>query len=154
MSTHWLLKTEPNVFSFGDLLESPDHTAMWEGVRNYQARNFLREMVAGDKVLVYHSSCKPPGVVGVAEVVKEGYPDPTQFDPESDYYDESASQKEPRWTAVDIKGLCALETFVPLQEVKEESALAEMKLVKRGNRLSVMPVTEAEFAKILELGRA
>ena len=125
---------------------------MWEGVRNYQARNFLREMKLGDKVLIYHSSRTPPGVVGVAEVVKERYPDPTQFDPESDYYDESASREEPRWTAVDIKGLHALEKFVPLQKIKEEDALAEMKLVQRGNRLSAMPVTEAEFTKILELG--
>ena len=125
---------------------------MWEGVRNYQARNFLREMKVGDKVLIYHSNCKPPGVVGVAEVAKEAYPDPTQFDTSSEYYDEKSSRDGPRWTVVEVRGLHPLERFVPLQEVKEEPALEGMKLVQRGNRLSVMPVTEAEFDKILALG--
>ncbi len=157
MSSYWLLKTEPGVFSFGDLLDAPEQRAasegvMWEGVRNFQARNFLREMNAGDKALIYHSSCKPPGVVGVAEVVRAAYPDPTQFDAASDFYDERASEEEPRWSAVDVKGLYRLKRFVSLREIKEESALAEMKLVQRGNRLSVMRITETEFAIVLTLG--
>ena len=125
---------------------------MWEGVRNYQARNFLRKMKAGDKVLIYHSSCKPPGVVGVAEIVKEAYPDPTQFNETGPYYDEKSSRDNPRWVAVDVKARRSLEKFVTLQEVKEELELANMKLVQRGNRLSVMRVTKAEFGKILTLG--
>ena len=125
---------------------------MWEGVRNYQARNFLREMKVGDNVLVYHSSCKPPGVVGVAEIVKEAYPDPTQFDETSPYFDEKSNRDDPRWVVVDVKARHSLEKFVTLQEVKEELELANMKLVQRGNRLSVMSITEAEFGRILALG--
>ena len=151
VTQYWLLKTEPDVFSFGDLMEEPEG-AMWEGVRNYQARNLLREVKAGDKVLIYHSNCKPPGVVGVAEASREAYPDPTQFIEESPYYDEKSSRDEPRWTAVDVKGLYPLKRFVTLGEIKEEPALSEMKLVQRGNRLSVMRVTETEFSRILALG--
>ena len=151
---YWLLKTEPAAFSFADLLASPHQTTLWEGVRNFQARNFLRAMKAGNKVLIYHSSCQPPGVVGVAEVVKEAYPDPTQFDASSPYYDERSSEDRPRWVAVDVRGLYRLERFVSLREIKEESALSEMKLVQRGNRLSVMPLSESEFGRILGLGES
>ena len=149
---YWLLKTEPDVFSYDDLLQSPKQTSMWEGVRNYQARNFLREMKAGDKVLVYHSSCKPPGVVGVGEVTREAYPDPTQFDDKSPYYDEKSSQDDPRWSVVNVKAVRKLKRFVTLQEIKEEPELADMKLVQRGNRLSVTPITKAEFGTITALG--
>ena len=148
----WLLKTEPDVFSFDDLMQSDERTTLWEGVRNYQARNFLREMKEGERALIYHSSCKPPGAVGVAEVVREAYPDPTQFDPSSPYFDEKSTKDDPRWVSVDVRGCYALRRFVTLQEVKDEPALAEMKLVQRGNRLSVMRITEAEFSTILALG--
>ena len=149
---YWLLKTEPDVFSFSDLLASPEQADMWEGVRNYQARNFLRAMQVGDQVLVYHSNCKPPGVVGVAEVVRAAYPDPTQFSEGSPYYDAKSSEDTPRWSVVDVKASHELKRLVPLQEIKDEPTLTDMKLVQRGNRLSVMPVTEQEFARILVLG--
>ena len=149
---YWLLKTEPDVFSFADLLASPEQTTLWEGVRNFQARNSLRAMKTGDKVLIYHSSCTPPGVVGVAEVVKRAYPDPTQFDKTSPHYDERSTEQEPRWVAVDVRGLYKLERFVSLREIKAEAAFSEMRLVQRGNRLSVMPVTESEYSKLLKLG--
>ena len=149
---YWLLKTEPDVFSFADLLASPEQTTLWEGVRNFQARNSLRAMKTGDKVLIYHSSCTPPGAVGVAEVVKHAYPDPTQFDKTSPYYDERSTEQEPRWVAVDVRGLYKLERFVSLREIKAEAAFSGMRLVQRGNRLSVMPVTESEYSKLLKLG--
>lgn len=151
---YWLLKTEPDVFSFDDLVSSPEQTAIWEGVRNYQARNFLREMRVGDAVLIYHSNCKPPGVVGVAEVARDAYPDPTQFDTTSDYYDEKSGKESPRWAVVDIRAVRVLEDFVSLKEIKSTPELADMKLVQRGNRLSVMPVTASEFKVILALGDA
>ena len=150
---HWLLKTEPEAFSFDDLLRAPRRTAGWDGVRNYQARNFLRdEMKKGDLALVYHSNADPPAVVGVAEIVREGYPDPTQFDARHDHYDPAARKDAPRWFQVDVKAVRKLRRPVPLDELRSVKALAKMPLLQRGQRLSVQPVGEREFELILELG--
>ena len=127
---------------------------MWDGIRNYQARNFMRDsMQVGDKVLFYHSNTKPPGVVGVAEIVTEAYPDPTQFDPNEKYFDAKANPENPRWVVVDIKAIRKLNTYVSLEKIKAEPNLAKMRLVQKGNRLSIMPVEKNEFDFILELGK-
>ncbi|MGE5048691.1 MAG: EVE domain-containing protein [Deltaproteobacteria bacterium] len=150
---HWLLKTEPETFSFDDLLRAPRKTAGWDGVRNYQARNFLRdEMKKGDRALIYHSNADPPAVVGVAEIVREGYPDPTQFDARHDHYDPAAREDAPRWFQVDVKAVQKLKRPVPLDELRGVKALSKMPLLQRGQRLSVQPVGEREFELILELG--
>ena len=150
---HWLLKTEPSTFSFDDLLAAPGRTTGWNGVRNYQARNLLRDqMKKGDRVLVYHSSTETPGVVGIAEVAREGYPDPTQFDAKDDHYDADSDPAEPRWFQVDVKAVRKLRRPVPLDELRSVKALAKMPLLQRGQRLSVQPVGEREFELILELG--
>jgi len=149
---HWLLKTEPEAFSFDDLLKAPRRTTGWGGVRNYQARNLLRdELKKGDRVLIYHSNADPPCVVGEAEVVREGYPDPTQFDPRDDHYDEKSSPEAPRWFQVEVKALRKLPKPVPLPLIRETKALRNMPLIQRGQRLSVQPVGEAEYAAVLAL---
>ena len=151
----WLLKTEPDVFSFQDLLSAPRQTTLWEGVRNYQARNFMRDMRVGETVLIYHSSTAITGIAGLARVVRASYPDPTQFDPESHYFDPKATPNAPRWDAIDVMGTVgitgpsALPRFVTLLELKAEPALAAMRLLQKGNRLSVLPVTEAHLDVIL-----
>jgi len=150
---HWLLKTEPGVFSFDDLMRAPKQTTGWNGVRNYQARNFLRNgMKKGDKVLIYHSSAEPPAVAGIAEVVREGYPDPSQFDPKDDHYDPESASGEPRWYQVDVKGVRKLPREVSLEEIRATKGLAKMPLVQRGQRLSVQPVGADEFELILKMG--
>jgi len=150
----WLLKTEPDTFSFDDLLAAPDRTTLWEGVRNFEARNLMRDdMRVGDRALIYHSSCQPPGAVGVAEVVRDAYPDPTQFDPESPYLDPKARPDAPRWVAVDVRAVEGLPRPVSLAEMKRDPALAGTKLVTRGNRLSVVPLTKEEFERVLGLSR-
>lgn len=149
----WLFKSEPDVFSFDDLLRAPKRTTFWEGVRNYQARNFLRDQVKkGDGVLYYHSNAEPMAVVGTARVVREGYPDPTQFDRKSTYYDEGASRDEPRWFGVDIAADKPFATPVALKTIKETPDLAGMMLVKKGARLSIQPVTDAQWRRILAMG--
>jgi predicted RNA-binding protein with PUA-like domain len=151
---YWLIKSEPDVFSFDDLLAAPNQTSMWEGVRNYQARNFMRDtMQVGDRVLYYHSSTTPPGVVGIAEVASAAYSDPTQFDSKSDYYDPKASPDSPRWVVVDIRGIATLPRIVTLDEIKATAQLADMRLVQRGNRLSVMPITQLEYETIISLAQ-
>ena len=150
---HWLLKTEPDEFSFADLLAAPERTTLWEGVRNYGARNFLRAMRRGDRVLIYHSSLRPAGVAGVAEVAQGRIPDPTQFDAASPYFDAKATPDAPRWDAVRVRALVALPRFVSLAELKDEPTLEALKLLQRGNRLSVIPLTAAEFGVIVGLGR-
>lgn len=150
---YWLLKTEPEDFSYQDLARCPDQTTSWEGVRNYQARNLLRDEVRkGDGVLVYHSNADPPAVVGTAEVVREAYPDPFQFDRSSRYFDPQADPSEPRWLSIEIRYGQPLARPVPLSELREARALAGMGLLRRGNRLSVQPVTAAEWEAILKLG--
>lgn len=150
---HWLLKSEPAVFSFDDLLAAPARTTAWEGVRNYQARNFLRDdMRVGDLVLFYHSSAAPPAVVGVAEVVREAYPDPTQFEAASGRDAPGSDCTAPRWLAVDVAALAALPEPVPIVALKARPELAAMAVVQRGQRLSVQPVTAAEFGLVLRMG--
>lgn len=150
----WLVKTEPETFSFDDLWRSPMRTTPWEGVRNYQARNFLRDtMRPGDPVLVYHSSVDPPGAVGLAEVASEAYPDPSQFDPGSRYHDPSSRRDDPRWWLVDVRAVRALRRLVPLAELRADDRLAELDiaLLRRGNRLSVMPLPVEALERILDL---
>lgn len=149
----WLLKSEPDVFGFDDLMASKGRRTMWDGVRNYQARNLLRdELRVGDGVLYYHSNAKPPGVVGLAEVASEAYPDPTQFDPRDGHYDPKSDPTDPRWWLVDVIGVEPLPRFVALDELKAEPGLAEMLVVQRGSRLSVQPVTGAEWRLVLKMG--
>lgn len=150
MARSWLMKSEPDTYPF-EQLEKEGRT-MWDGVRNYQARNYMRDdMRVGDEVLFYHSSTKVPGVVGVARVASEPYPDPTQFDESSDYYDPKATEAEPRWYLVDIEPEERLARLVSLQEMKDDPALEGMLLLKRGNRLSVMPVEPQHAARVREL---
>jgi predicted RNA-binding protein with PUA-like domain len=145
---YWLMKSEPDAFSIDDL-KRKGHEA-WDGVRNYQARNFMRDgMNVGDKVFFYHSNCAEPGIVGVAEVATDAYPDPSQFDPKSKYFDAASSRDKPRWILVDVKFVKKLKRTIPLKELQSEPALAEMALVRKGNRLSVMPVEAAEWKHIL-----
>jgi predicted RNA-binding protein with PUA-like domain len=150
---HWLLKTEPGVFSFDDLLQAPKQTTGWNGIRNYQARNFLRDqMEEGDRVLIYHSSADPPAVAGLAEVVRAGYPDPTQFDRKDDHYDPESTPTAPRWYQVDVKAVRKLPRPVSLEEIRRTKALAKMPLVQRGQRLSVQPVGAEEYELIVRMG--
>ena len=148
----WLMKSEPEVFSVDDLAKAPNQTAFWDGVRNYQARNLLRdELKPGDGVLFYHSSADPPGVAGTATVVAEGAPDKTQFDRKSEQYDPAAKPAEPRWFGVEIKLDQIFGRLVTLEEIRATPALADMVLVQR-SRLSVQPVTAEEWKIILKLG--
>lgn len=147
------MKSEPSVYGIDDLAR--DGTTGWDSVRNFKARNYLRdEIQAGDRVLFYHSNAEPPGVAGVAEVVEAGHPDPTQFDRTSDYHDPKATRDSPIWYQVRIRFVERLPRFVPLADLKAEPALAKMMVIKRGARLSVQPVTPEEFATIVRLGRA
>ncbi|MCB1054562.1 MAG: EVE domain-containing protein [Acidobacteria bacterium] len=149
---YWLVKSEPESYSLDDL--ERDGKTLWDGVRNYQARNFMRDdMKLGDGVLYYHSNEKPPAVVGLARVAREAYPDPSQFDPKSDYHDPKATPEAPRWVVVDIEFVERLARPVSLDEMKADSGLEGMLLLQRGQRLSVMPVEEKHFRRIVELGR-
>jgi predicted RNA-binding protein with PUA-like domain len=150
---HWLLKTEPSSFSFDDLVKAPRKTTGWGGVRNYQARNSLRdELKKGDLLLIYHSNADPSAVVGTAEVVREGYPDPSQFDKKDDHYDPDSPVGAPRWFQVDVKALQKLPRAVSLEEIKNTKALQGMLLVER-SRLSVQKVSKADFDAILRLAK-
>jgi len=147
---YWLMKSEPDAFSIDDLERAG--TEPWTGVRNYQARNFMRDgMKPGDGVLFYHSSCAEPGVVGVAEVVADAYPDPTQFDRKSDYFDAASSPENPRWMMVDVAFRRKLKRTITLTELKQQPKLDGFALLQRGNRLSVLPVTKAQWSAILAL---
>lgn len=149
----WLVKSEPDVFSWDDLKNSKNQTTYWDGVRNYQARNYLRDqMKKGDQVLFYHSNTDPLAVMGVCEVVREGYPDHTQFDPDSNHYDPKADPDNPTWYMVDIKLKKEFKHPVTLDEIKSNPKLKNMKLIQRGNRLSVMPLTKQEFDEIIKMG--
>ena len=147
----WLFKTEPDTFSFADLLAAPGRTTLWEGIRNYQARNFLRTARLGDPVLVYHSSTQPAGVAGLGVISREAQPDPAQFDPDSPYYDPKATPDTPRWDAVEVRAVQAAARYVTLAELRAEPHLAGLRLLQRGNRLSVTPVSEGELQVILKL---
>jgi predicted RNA-binding protein with PUA-like domain len=148
---YWLMKSEPDTYSIDDLAAKTP--AMWEGCRNWTVRNFMREDIKkGDLAFFYHSSCEPPGVVGVMEVVsEEAYPDPTQFDPKSDYYDAKSTKEKPRWLVVDVKFLKKWDRMVTLKEMRENPALEGMLLLRRGQRLSVMPVSEKEWKIVHEM---
>jgi predicted RNA-binding protein with PUA-like domain len=142
-----LLKSEPDVFSYDDLVKAKREG--WDGIRSYQARNFMREMQVGDRAIYYHSNAKPPGAAGICEIVKTAEPDPTQFDPKSDYYDPKSTPEDPRWDWVTVSPVRKL-TFVPLDELRTIPELAQSRLLARGNRLSVLPLTDAEFDAIVE----
>ena len=147
---YWLMKSEPDEFSIDDLKRVK--VEPWSGVRNYQARNYMRDgMRKGDGVLFYHSSCEVPGVAGIAQVATAAYPDPTQFDPKSDYFDAASRRDEPRWSLVDVRFKRKLKRVITLAELKGRKELKDMVLLRPGNRLSVSPVTEAEWDFILEL---
>lgn len=151
---HWLMKSEPDVFGIDDLERAPRRTTAWEGVRNYQARNMLRDdFRKGDLAFFYHSSCDVPGIAGVVEVVREAYPDPTQFDRRSEYYDAASTRDAPRWCCVDVKLAQRIEPVITLPELREHAsgALREMLILKRGNRLSVTPVSAAQWRFVLSL---
>ena len=145
---YWLMKSEPDECSIDDVLKAPGRITPWSGVRNYQARNFMRDqMQVGDGVLFYHSSCEVPGIAGLAEVASAPYPDPTQFDPKSEYYDPAARKDAPRWVLVDIRAVKKTR-LVSLGELREHKALADMAVLRRGNRLSITPVQPAEWRYI------
>ena len=147
----WLMKSEPSTFSIDDLRGSPNRTTCWDGVRNYQARNFMRTMTVGDQVLFYHSNANPPAVVGIARVVKTAYPDPTQFDKKNKHYDPASKPSHPRWDMVDIAYVRHLQRTVTLDELRGEARLKGMILLHKGSRLSVQPVTPLEWQHILNL---
>ena len=150
---YWLMKSEPDVFSFEDLKARPKQTEPWDGVRNYQARNYMRDaMKVGDLILFYHSNTKPPGVAGIAEVASAPYPDPTAFDKQSKYYDSKSDRHSPRWILVDVKYKADLKQFVSLEFMKSDPKLSEMRALQKGNRLSITPVTQAEFLAIQNAG--
>lgn len=146
---YWLMKSEPDVFGIDDLKASPGGTNHWDGVRNYQARNYMRAMRKGDRVFFYHSNCPEPGIVGLARVAREAYPDHTAFDPEDPHYDPKSDPDNPRWFMVDVKYDRHLTRVIPLAELKQYSTLKDMPLVQRFNRLSVMPVTKKQWDFIL-----
>lgn len=146
---YWLMKSEPDEVSIDDALAAPDRTVAWIGVRNYQARNFMRDaMQVGDGVLFYHSSCAEPGIAGLAEVASTSYPDETQFDPHSKYYDPKATPENPRWMMVDVRAVKKTR-LMPLAELRAHPELADMQILRRGNRLSITPVTPAEWRCII-----
>jgi predicted RNA-binding protein with PUA-like domain len=153
MPDGWLMKSEPDVFSFTDLWKAKGRRTLWDGVRNYRARNFMRDqMKVGDPVFYYHSNAEPPGIAGVAEVASETYPDPSQFDPKSKYFDPKSDPEAPRWWLVDIKAVKKLPQFVSLAELKANPKLEGMGVVQRGNRLSIQPVAGAEWDEVLLMG--
>ena len=151
---YWLMKSEPDVFGIDHLKSRPRKTEHWDGVRNYQARNMMRdEMKKGDLVFFYHSNCPEPGIVGIMKVVREGYPDHTAFDPETKYYDPKSDPDKPRWYMVDVHYVRQLKRNIPLAELKQyaDGPLQGLPLVRKGNRLSIMPVSKKHWNKILSL---
>jgi predicted RNA-binding protein with PUA-like domain len=148
---YWLMKSEPDAFSISDLKSRPKKTEHWDGVRNYQARNFMRAMKKGDLAFFYHSSCETPGVYGIIEIARAAYPDHTAWDPENHHYDPKSTPERPLWFMVDVRFKRELEKPVTLTTIKMQPALKQMPLVQRGSRLSVMPVTEKEWNTILKL---
>ena len=151
---YWLMKSEPDEFSIDDLAKAPKQTTAWFGVRNYQARNFMRDdMRAGDRAFFYHSSCPEPGIAGIVEISRLAYPDATQFDPKSDYYDPKSTRDAPRWMNVDVR-LVRKTPLVSVQALRETKGLQDMVTLRRGNRLSITPVTPAEWKIIEKLATA
>jgi len=150
---YWLMKSEPDVFGIDHLIAMPDQTEHWDGVRNYQARNMMRDqMKVGDQVFFYHSNTKPPGIVGIMQVVREGYPDFTAWEnPEGKYYDPKSTEDNPRWFMVDVKFVRKFKRTITLDALKAHPALQEMAVVRKGNRLSINPVTAKAWRVILEM---
>ncbi|HET8700053.1 MAG TPA: EVE domain-containing protein [Nitrococcus sp.] len=150
--SYWVMKSEPSVYGIDDLAAQPLQTDHWEGVRNYQARNMLRDLMQpGDLALFYHSNCPQPGVVGIMQIVRAGYPDHTAFDPESKYFDPKSDLQQPRWYMVDVRLERRLARTIPLAELKTNLALVDMLLIRRGNRLSIMPATPEQWQAILDM---
>lgn len=148
---YWLFKAEPHIYGIDHLAAAPDKIGRWDGIRNYQARNFLRDQVTlNDEVFIYHSSCKNVGIVGTAKVIKTAYPDPTQFDPESDYYDPKSTPENPRWISVDIQLTKVFTRLIPLAEIKAIPDLENMVLIKQ-SRLSIQPIMRQEWYSILTI---
>lgn len=149
---YWLIKSEPDVFSLDDLIKSPKQSHCWDGVRNYQARNFMRDgMAVGDLCFFYYSNAKPPGIAGICKVSSEPYPDPTQFDSRSDYFDADSKQDNPRWVLRDMTYVRHLKRFLALDELKATPALAELLILRKGNRLSITPVEKRHWDAVLKL---
>ena len=150
----WLMKTEPDVFSYSDLCAAPNSTEPWDGIRNYQARNFLRdEFAKGDFAFIYHSRIKEPSIVGIAEVVTSAYPDHTALDPKSKYFDPKSAEKgQSRWVMVDVKAVEKLKNPVTLSQLRDNPNLSAMKVIQRGQRLSIQPVTKKEWNTVCRLG--
>lgn len=149
---YWLMKSEPETYSIDDL--ERDGTTQWEGIRNYQARNFMRDdMKLGDEVLFYHSNTKPPGIVGTARVCRESYPDYFAFDKKSNYFDSKSDPDAPRWMMVDVEYKSTFKRLVPLNELKTATGLEEMLVIRKGQRLSIQPLTKVEFQLVKKLGR-
>ena len=150
--SYWLMKSEPSVFSIDDLIQREGQREPWDGVRNYQARNMMRDqMSVGDEVFFYHSNCETPGIVGIAQIVSESYPDPTQFMPGHEHFDPKSKPEKPSWYLVEVSFVRKLNRVIPLSALKERSELKDFPLVRRGNRLSVMPVSGPEWTFILSL---
>ena len=149
---YWLMKSEPDVFGIDDLKAMPKKTDHWDGVRNYQARNMMRDqMKSGDLVFFYHSSCKEPGIVGIMKIAKESYPDFTSWDPHSKYFDPKSTEDNPRWFMVDVKHVRTFKRTISLSELKQHSELEDLPLLRKGNRLSINPVTEQQWNYILNM---
>ena len=150
---YWLMKSEPSVFGIEQLAKAKNSTTGWDGVRNFQARNYLKEMRKGDLVFFYHSSCEIPGIAGVATVQREAYPDPTQFEKKHDHYDEASDPSNPRWVMVDVKLVRKFDRVIALDELRKhaDGKLKDMIVLKRGNRLSITPVTKSEWSFIESL---
>ncbi len=149
---YWLMKSEPDTYSIDDLAAQPRRTDHWDGIRNYQARNFMRDgMKKGDLAFFYHSNCSEPGIAGIMEIVREAYPDFTSWDPGSPYHDPKSSPDRPRWFMVDVRFKRKLKRIITLRELKQHPELGSMKLLQRGSRLSIMPVSDREWRFILSL---
>lgn len=149
---YWLMKSEPSCFSIDDLMRAPQQTYYWDGVRNYQARNFMRDsMQIGDQVFFYHSNCKPPGIVGIAEVACSPYPDFTAFDPEHKHYDPASTPEKPRWVMVDVHFVEKFPTIIALDTLKQYHELSHMRVLQKGNRLSILPVEQSEWNFIIQI---
>lgn len=152
MSQYWLMKSEPDAFSIDDLKQQGP--SPWDGVRNYQARNFMKDMKIDDLVFFYHSSCKPAGIAGIAKVTRSAYPDHTSWDPNSAYYDPKSTKESPRWFMVDIELVEKFPVLIPLSSLKQDPELTDMALLKKGSRLSVMPIVESHWQHILQSTRS
>lgn len=150
---YWLMKSEPTSFSIDDLMKAPSQTTCWDGVRNYQARNFMRDMAVGDQILFYHSNADPPAVMGIAEIVTTTYADPTQFDKKDSHYDPKSKISQPRWDMVDIRYVRKFSRPLSLDQLRKEPTLKRMVLLQKGSRLSVQPVSPLEWKHILSLAR-